>query len=63
MLARQSLPLKQLASLTLQFRIAHFELAVLTVEFSAQFNEVRNLGFEGLDEFLGHDSYTGTMEW
>lgn len=56
-----ALALEKLFALALKFSGAQLELAILTVEFSAQLNEVGNFGFKGLDEFLGHGSYTDAL--
>lgn len=56
-----TLALEQFLAFALKFSRAQFELSILTIELSAQFDEVGNLGFKGLDEFLGHGSYTDAL--
>lgn len=56
-----TLALQQFLALALKFSGAQFELAILPIELSAQLDEVGDLGFKGLDEFLGHGSYTDAL--
>ena len=56
-----TLALEKLLALALKFSGAQFKLAILSIELSAQLDEVGDLGFKGLDEFLGHGSYTDAL--
>ena len=56
-----TLALQQFFAFALKFSGAQFKLAILPIELAAQLDEIGDLGFKGLDEFLGHGSYTDAL--